>query len=122
MVVFRREPSSHYFARVWAEALSHKKHENSPFDPRSYAARSASSSPSSRRRGLRARGLRALHLHTDRPDEAEHLACDRRHHLLLHFALRLQQPIASAQPLLRFPRDRLHRITHRLLALAQLAD
>jgi hypothetical protein len=57
-----------------------------------------------RRRGL-ALGRRALGGDPDRPNEAEHLATDRRDHFVLLLPGRHEAPIALVQSLLRLPSD-----------------
>jgi hypothetical protein len=52
--------------------------------------------------------LVGLHGSTDGPDEAQELAADRRHHLLLALAAAEQPAAPRVQPVLRLPSDRRH--------------
>src|ERR1700690_1349387 len=58
----------------------------------------------------------ALDVHADGPDEAEQLAPHGGHHFLVWHASFGKSPIATMEPVLGFPGDRLHRLLDVFLA------
>jgi hypothetical protein len=57
-----------------------------------------------------------LDVYADSPDEAEQLAPDGGHHLLVWQASLGESPIATMEPVLGFPGDRLHGLLDVFLA------